>query len=353
MKFILNEAETFGFTTGEYPSCLDKRVVCKSGGIDGNWGGSMERALEVASWLKPLGIYPGSQKRSKKNTASGRRSDHWAGSTDSYGVDLGCSLSKGDEGYELIKKKLVKLGWITQEEADSSKWRAKRGTYSSFNKDGFRYQVIWRSDSMHDNHIHVGVRNTNKSPSDFKPAEDVKVDGDKKTDSPVVSGIKKIIFTDFPADQEKIIDGVLKKLDSEGLKDNFSKIVLASLVIYNLEESKTITESTEDGSSNAKGFISKIKEKEFTSLDGALDFFEEEFGVTDFNKPEIKKIAEKFKLEVGTDSGTKKIDMELIKKFIAAFDKKYEKYEVAEEVSNNENLNEELTRIKDIMKKIL
>jgi len=336
MKFILNEAETFGFETGG----VDTAKVFP-GGDGGDWGGSMPRALQIGSYARACSGKKNpfsSQKRSRVKTASGNTSDHYKGNLVAYALDIPTSGKAGDELLACIMEKFN----------NGSNSSYKGGHWLNVNVDGYRYQFGWRVKNHYD-HIHVGVKKIGESKTEFKKDEEP----GKKTESPVVSGIKKIIFTDFPADQEKIIDGVLKKLESEGLKDNFSKIVLASLVIYNLEESKTIKESTEGGSSNAKGFISKIKEKEFTSLDGALDFFEEEFGVTDFNKPEIKKIAEKFKLEVGTDSGTKKIDMELIKKFIAAFDKKYEKYEVAEEVSNNENLNEELTRIKDIMKKIL
>lgn len=272
-------------------------------------------------------------------------SGHGKGSRHEVGlaVDVAMFDGKGYRGVESAKAnkiydKIVKF--VGALEKMGYKVNSERGNDKA---------VLWFGFPNHHHHVHV----SRKSDDGTSSIDDSKSSQSKESSSETTPKIKKIVFTAFPAEQEKIIDGVLKKLDSEGVKDNFSKIVLASLVIYNLEESKTIKESTEDGSSNAKDFISKIKDKEFTSLDDTLDFFEKEFGVTDFNKPEIKKIAEKFTLEVGSDSGTKKIDLELLKKFTDAFKKRYEKYEVAEEITNNENLNEQLTRVKDIMKKIL
>lgn len=363
MKQYINEIETFGFTVGKkYPGCVNQRVVCIGGGIGGNWAGSMERALEVASWVKNLGIYPGSQKRSTKNTASKRRSDHWEGSTDSYGVDIGCSLKQGDEGFKIIKDKLVKLGWITQEDADSKKWKPARGTYSSFTRDGYRYQVIWRSDSMHDNHIHVGVRNTNESPSEFKKSE---VDGKEPTKKDETSTqetpkIKKIFYSAFSSDEQKIIKGVLQKLDDNNVKDNYVKIVLASLVI---SKKSSITGSEDSSNNEGKNFIDKIKDKTFENLESCLDFFEEELGKSDFNKTEIKNIAEKFEVKVSDDTGAEiKIDLEKIKAFMKKFKEVFSKENVTEitepnidfkKEKENIKLNEEVSRIKDLMKKIL
>ena len=363
MKQYINESETFGFTVGKkYPGCVNQRVVCIGGGIGGNWAGSMERALEVASWVKNLGIYPGSQKRSMKNTASKRRSDHWEGSTDSYGVDIGCSLKQGDEGFKIIKDKLVKLGWITQEDADSKKWKPARGTYSSFTRDGYRYQVIWRSDSNHDDHIHVGVRNTNESPSEFKKSE---VDGKEPTKKDETSTqetpkIKKIFYSTFPSDEQKIIKSVLQKLDDNNVKDNYVKIVLASLVI---SKKSSITGSEDSSNNEGKNFIDKIKDKTFENLESCLDSFEEELGNKDFNRDEVKKIAEKFEVKVSDDTGNEiKIDLEKIKVFMRKFKEVFSGGEVKEieepkiDLEKEEEtikLNEEVSRIKDLMKKIL
>ena len=356
MKKYINESETFGFPVGKkYPGCVNQRVVCIGGGIGGNWAGSMERALEVASWVKNLGIYPGSQKRSMKNTASKRRSDHWEGSTDSYGVDIGCSLKQGDEGFKIIKDKLVKLGWITQEDADSKKWKPARGTYSSFTRDGYRYQVIWRSDLKHDNHIHVGVRNTNESPSEFKKSEADDNEPTKKDETPK---IKKIFYTAFSSGEQSIIKSVLEKLDTLNVNDNFSKIVLAALVI-NKKDTMSASETTSN--TEAQSFIDGLKDKTFNNLEECLDYFEKELGKTDFNKSEIKTIAEKFEVKVSDDSGGEiKLDLEKIKAFMEKFREYYSKKDIGEEEKvirkkedENIKLNEELSRMKDLMKKIL
>jgi hypothetical protein len=297
-----------------------------------------------------------------KNTASKRRSDHWEGSTDSYGVDIGCSLKQGDEGFKIIKDKLVKLGWITQEVADSSKWKPARGTYSSFTRDGYRYQVIWRSDSDHDDHIHVGVRNTNESPSEFKKSE---VDGKEPTKKDQKSTeetpkIKKIFYTAFSSGEQSIIKSVLEKLNSIGVKDNFSKIVLASLVIYKKD---SIVKGETTSNSEAETFIGDLKDKTFNTLDECLDFFEKELGKREFNKSEIKTIAEKFDVKVSDDSGNEiKVDLEKIRAFMKKFKEIFSGGEVKEieepkinlkKEEENIKLNEEVNRIKDLMKKIL
>ena len=363
MKQYITEAETFGFTVGKkYPGCVNQRAVCPGGGIGGNWGGSMERALEVASWVKNVGIYPGSQKRSKENTASGRKSDHWQGSTGSYGVDIGCSLKQGDEGFKIIKDKLVKLGWITQEVADSSKWKPARKTYSSFTKDGYRYQVLWRSDSMHDNHIHVGVRNTNVSPSEFKKSEVDDKEPTKKdeTSTQETPKIKKIFYTAFSSGEQSIIKSVLEKLETLSVKDNFSKIVLAALVI-NKKDSIVKGETTSN--SEAETFINDLKDKTFNSLDECLDYFEKELGKREFNRSEIKTIAEKFDVKVSNEGGGEiKLDLEKFKSFMTKFEQIFSGSEIKEikepkidlkKEEENIKLNEEISRIKNLMKKIL
>jgi len=362
MKQYITEAETFGFTVGKkYPGCVDQRAVCPGGGINGNWGGSMERALEVASWVKSVGIYPGSQKRSRENTASGRKSDHWQGSTGSYGVDIGCSLKQGDEGFKIIKDKLVKLGWITQEVADSSKWKPARKTYSSFTKDGYRYQILWRSDSMHDNHIHVGVRNTSSSQSEFKKSESDSSEPTKKDQKSTeeTPKIKKIFYTAFSSGEQSIIKSVLEKLGTLGVKDNFSKIVLAALVIKNKD---LITTNKTTSNTEAQSFIDGLNDKTFNTLDECLDYFEKELGENDFNRSEIKTIAEKFEVKVESKTGgDTKFDLENFKAFMNKFEKLFSNDKEISEIKKPKinleekdfKLNEEISRIKDIMKKIL
>ena len=121
-----------------------------TGGDGGNWGGSMGRALWFA---KIANEYMGknivsSQKRDKKLTADGNVSDHYSGKNDSYAVDLGISGSKGDE---LLKHIMSLFANGKYSDYVGGEW---------FNKsiDGYRYQIGWKSDSDHYDHIHVGVR---------------------------------------------------------------------------------------------------------------------------------------------------------------------------------------------------
>lgn len=120
------------------------------GGDGGNWGGSMGRALWFA---KIANEYMGknivsSQKRPKKLTANGKVSDHYSGKNDSYAVDLEISGSKGDE---LLKHIMSLFANGKYSDYVGGEW---------FNKsiDGYRYQIGWKSDSDHYDHIHVGVR---------------------------------------------------------------------------------------------------------------------------------------------------------------------------------------------------
>ena len=89
-----------------------------------------------------------SQKRDKKLTADGNVSDHYSGKNDSYAVDLGISGSKGDE---LLKHIMSLFANGKYSDYVGGEW---------FNKsiDGYRYQIGWKSDSDHYDHIHVGVR---------------------------------------------------------------------------------------------------------------------------------------------------------------------------------------------------
>ena len=153
---------TYGFAVGsKFPDCVDQGKICY-GGINGNWAGSMAKALEVASWLKVLNFNAGSQKRTRENTASGKRSDHWVKSIDSYGIDLPCGKSKGDNGYKKLREEFVKRGWITADEMPDKRLERGKGKWVNFNVGSYRYQVGWNVPDHYD-HIHVGVRYRGKT----------------------------------------------------------------------------------------------------------------------------------------------------------------------------------------------
>jgi hypothetical protein len=148
---------TYGFEVGgKFPDCVDKGKVCY-GGINGNWAGSMTRALEMGYMLRGLNFKAGSQKRSRENTASGKRSDHWMKSTDSYGLDLPCNRNKGNKGYKKLREEFVNRGWITADKMPDERLERGKGKWVNFKVGKYRYQVGWNVPDHYD-HIHVGVR---------------------------------------------------------------------------------------------------------------------------------------------------------------------------------------------------
>jgi hypothetical protein len=129
---------------------VDSRLVTK-GGAGGDWGGSMQVALSALKAVENDGYRPNSnghwvsQKRSKKLTASGNPSDHWAGSTKSYAVDLG--VPNGAEGDKYLSDLVRYFGLGSY----------KGGSWLNVNKGGYRLQIGWKVPG-HFDHIHVGVR---------------------------------------------------------------------------------------------------------------------------------------------------------------------------------------------------
>jgi peptidoglycan hydrolase-like protein with peptidoglycan-binding domain len=145
----LTSNQTYGFPTGDVNS---GKVV--SGGIDGDWAGSMARALEVANVAKEFvgKNIISSQKRSKVKTNSGNVSDHWEGSEDAYAVDLSTG-TPNEENYKHGDELFAHLmDWMGHPEYKPGKW-------ININKGGYRYQFGWRTpEGDHENHIHVGVK---------------------------------------------------------------------------------------------------------------------------------------------------------------------------------------------------
>ena len=116
------------------------------GGAGGNWGGALDEAVRLQNIA---GITPSSQKRSRRNSASGRPSDHWEGSTTSYAIDL--PGTPGDGRTDASAQRIVAaLG-------GPKNWPG--GVYN-VTRNGYRYQVIWKSNvgGNHYDHIHLGVR---------------------------------------------------------------------------------------------------------------------------------------------------------------------------------------------------
>lgn len=112
-----------------------------AGGVGGDWGGTMQRALGLAQLT---GLPITSQKRDRHLTASGNPSDHWKGSSLSYAVDLGVTGAAGDRAAMELAQRLGIPNY-------------QHGQWANFTKDGYRYQLGWKTPGHYD-HIHLGVR---------------------------------------------------------------------------------------------------------------------------------------------------------------------------------------------------
>lgn len=146
--------KTFGFAIGDVDS-----GKANMGGVGGDWGGSMQRALafgKVANDFAGKNIVT-SQKRTKVETASGKVSDHYIGSEDSYAVDI---KARGEKGDALLAHLMQ---WCGHPEY-------KGGSWFNFNSGGYRYQIGWDLPG-HTTHIHIGVRKSSTSSSSASSKE--------------------------------------------------------------------------------------------------------------------------------------------------------------------------------------
>jgi hypothetical protein len=185
---LLNETASFEFDpSGEYPDktfgfpegSSDSGKVVK-GGENGDWGGSMQRALafaKVANEFVGRDIVS-SQKRTRQTTANGSISDHYDQQQDSYAVDLACSGSEGDRILEELMK------WVGFPEY-------KGGYWLNFIKDGYRYQVGWKV-PQHFDHIHIGVK---KAPGQQDTSGIISSTSKTSTGGGLPPAIKKILST--------------------------------------------------------------------------------------------------------------------------------------------------------------
>lgn len=114
----------------------------------GAWGGSQALARGLAEIGFNHGLEAVSEKRDRRATKSGRRSDHWVKSTDSYAFDLSGPSGEMDRSAVAIAARL------------GVDYDGRGPLVLTKVVDGFRYQVLYRTDvgGDHFGHIHVGVR---------------------------------------------------------------------------------------------------------------------------------------------------------------------------------------------------
>lgn len=146
-----NGSETYGLPITTTLTTSKERVKVYKGGEGNNWAGSMGRALWFA---KTANDYMGrniitSQKRPRKTTRISKKiSDHWVNNPIAYAVDLGVQGSTADKVLEYIMSLF----------ANGKYSYYKGGYWFDVNIDGYRYQIGWKSDEDHYDHIHVGVK---------------------------------------------------------------------------------------------------------------------------------------------------------------------------------------------------
>jgi hypothetical protein len=115
---------------------------------NGAWAGSQAVAQPLASIAQQYGLRATSEKRDRKNTSSGNRSDHWTGSKDSYAYDLSGPTKQMDAAAAAL---MAELG---------VRWDGRSPIVRNFYRNGYRIQVLYRTNvgGDHYDHIHVGVR---------------------------------------------------------------------------------------------------------------------------------------------------------------------------------------------------
>jgi flagellum-specific peptidoglycan hydrolase FlgJ len=141
----------FGPGAGKLPGAM-------SGGIDGDWAGSLPKLISVL----PAGTWIAGQKRSRKTTKGGSVSDHYFGNTNSYACDFML-----DTAFNNDKTAATNFAIAIAQNAGKNitSWEPYVGSYLNVNTpDGYRVQIIWLSmvGGNHYDHVHVGVRKLNK-----------------------------------------------------------------------------------------------------------------------------------------------------------------------------------------------
>ena len=117
----------------------------------GAWQGAQELAQGLAVIGLGFGLKATSEKRGKRGTKSGNRSDHWTGSKDSYAYDL----SNGGKPTQEMDRAAIAVARRLGVEYDGRGPLELRKTVG-----GYRYQVLYRTSTggNHYNHLHIGVR---------------------------------------------------------------------------------------------------------------------------------------------------------------------------------------------------
>jgi hypothetical protein len=206
-------------------------------------------------------------------------------------------------------------------------------------------------------HLHFEIRNSikgdweNPEPyiSNASVTKGVSYKKQDTTNTPGTDGkITQIGYDNFPADEKELIGLLFDGFKNGGIDNRYAKIALASLVLYKTKSGEKSSYKGSTVEQEVKNMMSEIGSKDFKTLDEALEYLQAELG-SEFNKTEVKKIANKFTAKVETAKGESSIfDIGKVFSYLKNFTK--DLFEDEEEVTN---LKEDVQRINDIMKKIL
>ena len=118
----------------------------------GGWGGSEGPAIAAARHAKTLGVKTSSGKRARMSTASGGVSDHYQGNKNAMARDLSNGSNPTPQMDQLAYDLAKQLG--------NRRYRKGQPLVFSTVKNGYRYQVLYRTQvgGNHNDHVHFGVK---------------------------------------------------------------------------------------------------------------------------------------------------------------------------------------------------
>lgn len=195
-----------------------KTFTYPSGGIGGNWGGSADMLIKLVTKASKkvsdnelnTSFSVNSEKRSTRETASEKVSDHYRCATASAAYDLATSGEPGWRCWDAILDAMVELGWSTEAELEAYR-EPKMGSYLNVQVGDYRIQPIWHMDKDHFDHVHVGIRNKQY------PVEDMACDPGAAS-AKILKGFDKDKFITILTKGQLIIQtivGIMDQLDPD------------------------------------------------------------------------------------------------------------------------------------------
>lgn len=145
-------------TADDYFSSGGKLQGTRSGGYNGDWGGSLPKLISIlpaGNWIAR------SQKRARKTTKSGGVSEHYNNNIISYAADFFVDSTFNGDTVAATK---FAIAIAKNAGANIDSWAPYIGKYLNvYTSDGYRVQIIWQSNvgGNHYDHVHVGVVNVN------------------------------------------------------------------------------------------------------------------------------------------------------------------------------------------------